>query len=133
MRANPSMPGSVRCHSIYDAISDKRAASLGMVNGAHPHPASVYACGSPEVVPHVIYKARSRQKSDLLCSPVRVPPELVKTLAVAILINSIEVPGRLGDAGRHERPRRRMRGAINMIRQVQSPFELANIEPGPPT
>ena len=29
--------------------------------------------------------------------------------------------------------RRRMWGAINMIRQVQSPFELANIEPGPPT
>ena len=25
--------------------------------------------------------------------------------------------------------RRRMRGAINMIRQVQSPFELANIAP----
>ena len=30
-------------------------------------------------------------------------------------------------------PRRRMWGVVNMIRQVQSPFELANIEPGLPT
>ena len=53
VRANPSTPGSSTLTLIYDAISDKRAASLGMVNGAfptippgHTGPAPLNWCGT---------------------------------------------------------------------------------------
>jgi hypothetical protein len=61
---------------IYDAISDKPIVSLGMVNWVPSALRLGYAGGSPEVVPHLTWP-------------------IAKTLAVAILINSIEMPGRL--------------------------------------
>jgi len=56
---------------------------------------------------------------------------IAKTLAVAIRINSIEVPGRLAMQAAMSDLAAECGGAINMIREVQSPFEFPNIEPTP--
>jgi len=65
---------------------------------------------------------------------LRRPPELRDTFGRGNVVNSMEEAGEaLAIQNRRERPPLPNAGAIDMIRQVQSPFELANIEPGPPT
>ena len=71
-----------------------------------------------------------RQRCEYPRDALRRPPELRDTFGRGNVVNSMEEAGEaLAIQNRRERPPLPNAGAIDMIRQVQSPFELANIEP----